>query len=98
MPGGANKTRLESSIKMLEPRLVCRPAVLRDVVKPVCSGFAGPQYYGMFAAIKADRYVSMGSTYKAGPLVRVHVEAMLAAFPVDTVQVGIGTVVPAACT
>lgn len=55
-------------------------------------------YYSILASAKADRYVSMGSTYKQMPVTtRFNVERMLQAFPKDTITVGIGTMVPKAC-
>ena len=62
-------------------------------------GIIGPTYYSVLAAAGADRYVSMGSTYGnvKNPAIKMNVEAMLLAFPQETITVGIGTIVPAAC-
>ena len=63
-------------------------------------GIIGPNYYKLHATAQADLYVSMGSTYKlqGGPTAAVNklnVLAMTAAFPLSTIAVGIGTMVPA---
>lgn len=60
---------------------------------------AGPLYYNVLAAAGADRYVSMGSTYGNvnNPAIKLNVEAMVLAFPLESITVGIGTTVPAAC-
>ena len=41
-------------------------------------GIIGPQYYGLLATAGADRYISMGSTYKYQPITgRLNVKAMV---------------------
>ena len=53
-------------------------------------GIIGPQYYGLIATAGADRYVSMGSTYKYQPITgRLNIRAMVKAFPLGSITVGI---------
>lgn len=81
---------LNPDLDLLSPPLYSTPRVY------LC---AGPLYYNVLAAAGADRYVSMGSTYGNvnNPAIKLNVNAMLLAFPLETVTVGIGTVVPPAC-
>lgn len=60
-------------------------------------GKIGPEYYKLLSSAGADRYVSMGSTYKNSLEIKVNVDLMVASFPIDTITVGLGTMVPSAC-
>ena len=61
-------------------------------------GILGAPHWPAYARAAADMYVSMGSTYaEQGPgdiLAKAHVLEMKAAFPLESLAVGVGTVVP----
>ena len=64
-------------------------------------GILKPRYYHLFAEANCDRYISMGSTYGhqgPGNIEGIaYVEAMLAAFPKESITVGIGSMVQPSC-
>eukprot|EP00935_MAST-01C_sp_MAST-1C-sp1_P001590 g1590.t1 len=61
-------------------------------------GILSPKYYKLIGTSGADKYVSMGSTYKNELGIKEHVTAMKAAFPVQSIVVGIGTMAPSNCS
>ena len=69
-------------------------------------GVIAPTYYKQLATTKADVFASMGSTYygtdktdpSRGLLNKLHVREMVAAFPLESIAIGIGTMsVAGAC-
>lgn len=60
-------------------------------------GIIGPNYYPLLATSGADQFISMGSTYKRSAFIKVNVQLMIESFPLDTISIGIGTMVPAEC-
>jgi hypothetical protein len=61
-------------------------------------GILAPKYYKLISTSGADKYVSMGSTYKNELGIKQHVTAMKNNFPLESVVVGIGTMAPANCS
>jgi hypothetical protein len=67
-------------------------------------GVDAPRFYKLLSSSKADLFTSMGSTYygtdskdstRGGVIDKLHVKQMLAAFPLQAIAIGIGTMVPA---
>jgi hypothetical protein len=72
----------------------------KDKLLVVCVsdwGILAPKYYKAIASSGADKFVSMGSTYKNELGNKEHVSQMKAAFPLQSIVVGIGTMAPSNC-
>eukprot|EP00041_Stephanoeca_diplocostata_P024513 m.623192 g.623192 ORF g.623192 m.623192 type:complete len:310 (-) comp22544_c1_seq5:1480-2409(-) len=60
-------------------------------------GIIGPNYYSLLATSGANYFLSMGSTYKRSLMNKFNVQQMLKSFPLESIGIGIGTMVPSEC-